>query len=425
MIRALWALFMLVVCAPAVHAVVLSGPTSSGKVVFTPDEVRVLTGCPSSLQERLEDGVVIPMAAICDSASWTATSRPAATCQGRTMAVLGVRFRGSDALVLAEGLVIDDRYFHVWLLTTLEDAHGPGAQVEEVTRIKWCTETGNSTSEEVALPRDSCREPRQFAAAFDYGTPLSNKILTNGFSFFVRMVGETPADFDVAGALDDVRSSFGTALTIWMSALQDNDDLLSPAVRAFTAGRTYKSEGGYSMLLPPQVIRMYCPHAATFIVEFNFGDDNTFTTAPGTLMLARARLEGRTIALNLRDVDCFKPMLRFDTLKKLALRDDRCVNLLPVLAHELGHAFGMDHIPTASGTALMNSQLSKSTSVPTRLDVKALVAALERSVVGAAPGALEFRSSEGLLAPKDWTPTSRAPVPPAAISPHRTMPQVR
>ena len=113
------------------------------------------------------------------------------------------------------------------------------------------------------------------------------------------------------------------------------------------------------MLLPPQVVRLSCPHAATFIVEFNFGAGDTFPTTLGTLMLARARLEGRTIALNLRDVDCFKTMLRFDSSKRLALRDDRCVNLLPVLTHELGHAFGMDHILESSGTALMNSRLSE------------------------------------------------------------------
>jgi hypothetical protein len=126
-------------------------------------------------------------------------------------------------------------------------------------------------------------------------------------------------------------------------------------------------------------------------------------------MLARARLEGRTIALNLRDVDCFKTMLRFDSSKRLALRDDRCVNLLPVLTHELGHAFGMDHILESSGTALMNSRLSESGTVPTRLDVATFVATLERSITGAAPGALEFRASEGLQAPKDWAPTPSRP----------------
>lgn len=410
MIRFIWTLIVLAAtAASSVQAQALSGAMPSGRMVFTPEEVRIEVGCPSPLLERLTDGIVIPIATICDPKTWKFVQSPTVACKGRTMDVLGVRFQGSDAIVVAEALTLTERYFHVRLLTSLEDAHGPLAQVEEVSRMRWCTDQGSATTAQVVLPQDSCREARQFAAAFDYRAPLSNRILTNGFSFFVRMAGEPPAHFDAQGALDDLRSSFGTALTIWMSALQENDDLLTPAVRAFLAARTYKSPGGYSMLLPPQVVRLSCPHAATFIVEFNFGAGDTFPTTLGTLMLARARLEGRTIALNLRDVDCFKTMLRFDSSKRLALRDDRCVNLLPVLTHELGHAFGMDHILESSGTALMNSRLSESGTVPTRLDVATFVATLERSITGAAPGALEFRASEGLQAPKDWAPTPSRP----------------
>jgi hypothetical protein len=392
------------ICVGAVRAEVLSGPPLPGRIVFTPEEVRISTGCGSPRTVRLEDSVAIPVADICDSSAWKKVASPAADCRGRTMSVLGVRFLGSDALVLAESFSIADRTFHIKLLTVLEDAHGASNQVASVSRVIWCTDDGGAKAAEIVLPADSCREPRQFAAAFDYNAPLNNKILTNGFSFYVRVVGEPPAGFDLQAVQDDVRSSFGTALTIWMSALKGNDDLLTPAVRAFIAGRTLKSQGGYQMLLPPQVVRLSCPQAATFVVELNFGAGDTFPTTPGTLMLARARLQGRTIALNLRDVECFKPMLRFEgSAKILPLRDDRCDNLLPVLTHELGHAFGLEHIPEATGLALMNARLSDSGSVPTRIDVAALVSVLERSVVGAAPGDLEFRASDGLLAPKGWT----------------------
>ena len=406
--RTLLALVVAVAGAASAHGQVLSGTLPLGRMVFTPNEVRVLAGCPSLRQERLPEGVVIPIAAVCDPSAWQSASVPTADCKGRTMAVLGVRFKGRDSVVLAESLTLTERYFHVRLIPSLEDAHGPVSRLEEVSRIEWCTDGADlANAANVVLPADTCREPRQFAVAFDYASPLSNRILTNGFSFFVRMAGAPPPGFNVPAALDDLRSSFGTALTIWMSSLQDNSDLLTPGVRSFLAGRILKSNGGYTMLLPPQVVRLSCPHAATFVVEFNFGAGDTFATIPGTLMLARARLEGRTIALNMRDVDCFKTMLHFDSSKRLALRDDRCVNLLPVLTHELGHAFGMDHIPNASGAALMNARLSDEGSVPTRLDVASLVATLERSVAGAAPGALEFRESEALMAPVNWIPAPK------------------
>lgn len=70
--------------------------------------------------------------------------------------------------------------------------------------------------------------------------------------------------------------------------------------------------------------------------------------------------------------------------------------------HELGHAFGLDHIARESGFALMNPVLSDQATIPTREDVKAFVTALERSVTGARPGELELRQSDGLQAPPGW-----------------------
>lgn len=394
--------------ASIAHAQTLSSPPVAGRIVFTPDEVRISAGCSSQRVVRLEDDLVVPIASICDDSTWSKEPARKSECTGRMMMVLAVRFVGSATPVIAQGFSIADQGFHIQLLTALEDAHGPSSQVESVSRVRWCTDLGGPEVAEPALPPGSCREPRQFAAAFDYNTPLSNKILTNGFSFYARLAGDPPDGFDLPAVLEDVRSSFGTALTIWMSALKQNDDLLTPRVRAFITSRTSTSQNGYQLLLPPQVVRLACPQAATFVVELNFGSGDTFPDTPGTLMLARARLEGRTIALNLRDVDCFKPILKFGIADKtLPLRDDRCDNLLPVLAHELGHAFGLEHVPDSAGIALMNERLSEAGSVPTRIDVAAVVAAFERSVVGAAPGALEFRASDGLLAPKGWTPRER------------------
>lgn len=297
--------------------------------------------------------------------------------------------------------MLNSHYFHLRRFGTFEDVHGDRKALSSIERVEWCIDTP-MPAKRPELPAGSCTEPRQIAVAFDYGTPLNNKVLTNGFSFHIRLSGVPPTTFDEEKAADEVLASFGRALTIWTAALQDNDAILTPSVRAFVKGRQSKTSGGYILLTPPQVIRLRCPHMATFVVEFNFGGDEVFPASSLFLTLAKARVEGRTIALNMRDVTCFKT---FTVLrdKQLAMREDNCVNLLPVLMHELGHAFGIDHIPVSSGVGLMNPVLSAQATVPTQIDVRALVTALDRSINGARPGELEYRQAEGLQAPLDWT----------------------
>lgn len=58
---------------------------------------------------------------------------------------------------------------------------------------------------------------------------------------------------------------------------------------------------------------------------------------------------------------------------QLLLRDERCINLLPILTNELGHAFGLAHISGSAGWALMPPVLSDNFTVPARPDVVALV----------------------------------------------------
>ena len=383
----------------------ISGVQPAGLTLFTPEYVRIVGGCPETQKVDLAPGMSVGMEHLCDPSHWTRTVRPVA-CTGATMAILGVGFRGRPGTVLAESLVLSEKHFHIRLFGRMEDAHGPKAEVEKVERVEWCIgETPDPGPPQ--LPATACTESRQFAVAFDYGTPMSNKILTNGFSFYIRVSGRPPVDLDFDAVAAEVLSSFQNAMTIWTAALSDHNALLTPDIRAFIKSRTATSTGGYQLLTPPQVVRLECPQAATFIIEISFGGDGVFPSYPSPLMLAKGRLEGRTIALNLRDVDCFKTISRYDAANMLPLKDDRCTNLLPVLVHELGHAFGIPHIPQEQGSALMNPELQASATVPRELDVRAFVTALERSITGAQPGVLEFRASEGLLAPKGWVAVRR------------------
>ena len=378
----------------------VSAVVPPGLINILPDVAQLVEGCPTTERVSINPGAVIDTVNICEPKKWRNSLISVASCSGRSFPILGIRFQGRPDLVLAESIIFSKQHFHLRLFGALEDAHVDQHDVVTIERVEWCTTDAPSPSNP-ELPSDACREPRQFAVAFDYETPLNNKILTNGFSFYVRVSGNPTEGFDFERAGEDIRESFGRALTIWTAALQDNNALLTPAIRAFVRSRTSTSSGGYILLTPPQVIRLQCPHAATFIVELNFGGDETFPSQSLFLTLAKSRLAGRTISLNMRDVACFRTMLEM-TGGQVALKDDNCINLLPIFTHELGHAFGIEHIPSTNGLALMNPVLSDHATMPTRLDVDAFVSALERSLNGASPGELEFREAAGLQAPANW-----------------------
>lgn len=385
-------------CAHAQDA--MQAAPVTGLVSIFPDTAELVSGCGIKGKTSVPPGTVIEVQHLCEPTQWRIDPALQAACSGRSVPQLGVVFRGRPAVVPVEAIAFVGQYFHVRLYGELEDAHGDRREVLAVQRMQRCVDNAVEPAV-VEFPAGTCREPRQFAAAFDYGTPLNNKILTNGFSVYVRTAGTPTKEFQLDSAADEVLASFGRALTLWMAALRDNDALLTPATRNFIQTRTSTSSGGYRLLLPPQVVRLRCPHTAVFVVELNFGGDETFPSRSLFLTLAKARLVGRTIALNMRDVACFSTMPQ-QQAGQLSLRDERCVNLLPIAMHELGHAFGIDHIPDASGSALMNPVISDRATLPTPLDVSALVAVLERSVTGARPGELEFREAPGLQAPSDW-----------------------
>ncbi|WP_407114273.1 hypothetical protein [Bradyrhizobium sp. LMG 9283] len=157
-------------------------------------------------------------------------------------------------------------------------------------------------------------------------------------------------------------------------------------------------------MIPPQVIRLQCPQNTTFVIELGFEDDELFPRFP--LVLARAKIEGRTIALNMKQFKCYRAELKFGPTKQLAFElDDGCINLVPIMTHELGHAFGLNHLDLAGAHSLMDSRFSRDALAPTERDIAAPIAALERSISGAAPGVLNFVAREGVRPPDDWEST--------------------
>jgi hypothetical protein len=237
------------------------------------------------------------------------------------------------------------------------------------------------------------------AVEFNFQTPLNNQILTNGFSFKIVENGPPPVRYNREAFATEVRNGFQNALMEWSAALADNDELLTPAVRNFIAARTYTSDGGYKMLIPPQVVQVKCTQNATFIIQLEFKNSRTLPRNP--LILARSQIEGRTIALNMAQFKCLKAEMKFDENRNLRFElDDGCFNLIPILTHELGHAFGLGHHdPDPNDRTLMAPSFYRDSLSPRPRDVESMVAALERSLAGAKPGQLEFMESSGVAPP--------------------------
>jgi hypothetical protein len=373
---------------------------SGARLLVTPEFSRVLQGCNERREFEFASNAVFTLINLCNPNQESYRVTDQGNCLSNGLSLLAVSLKGMEEPILAESMVITDSQFHIRLYGVLEDIHGKRSDFQNVRRMIICAHSGITAAQ--SLPSGVCREPRQFAVMFDYGAPLSNKILTNGFSFHIRISGKPQLDFQMETFAGEVLESFQRAITIWIGALSDHDHLLTSDVRSFIASRTSRSTGGYILLTPPQVIRLKCPQTATFIIELNFGGDGLFPGFPSPVVLAKGRLEGRTIALNLRDVACYRTIAKLNAENRMTFKDGECTNLLPVLIHELGHAFGISHIETNVGIALMNRNLSEQALVPTTHDVEALVDALQRSIVGAEPGALEFRVSEGVMPPKNW-----------------------
>lgn len=255
--------------------------------------------------------------------------------------------------------------------------------VKEIRKEEICLGTKTEHFSPGALTGSVCYEPTQWAVNWSPDPVYRNDIFTKGFSFFLQPETASGAQ---ASSIPDVRLAFGTAMTMWITALNRVKDQLDAELQKYITGITSCSSK-YCLITPPQVVQSSCKENTMFLVEWVSKVTDIFTASESNYV-AKAHLEGRTVFVNARNRS-----FRSDLVMR-KVKDKDTVNLATILAHELGHAFGL--MDEASGTSIMSSNMKNIALEPTNEDALRLASILKQNIKGAKAGEFNPTACAGL-----------------------------
>jgi hypothetical protein len=306
-------------------------------------------------------------------------------CPTPPLSLYEIEMKTPKLKFLVSDVVVAGGKLHLRSVDGLTAYHGSDTRFVGMAKVIHCRE---GVAETPAVP-GFCMENVPWAVNYGPEPVFDNRILTRGLSFYLEDDrGKVIAPDDQRSI--EVRNAFGNAVTQWMGALQDLGPDLPQGARMAINGMQTRSAGGYVLLTPPQVVRLGCRENASFVVRYVSRSASPLTV-DGHVKAARAQVEGRTMWINGSTYPCWRAEV---TSELYFARPDpskpQCLNLTPVLVHELGHAFGLAGHRDVDGTAsIMDSVINPGLTRPTRADALALAQILLASVSGAPAGRLD------------------------------------
>lgn len=304
----------------------------------------------------------------CEPHSTTPPPAGIVKCDGATVTMYQVRYNSGQLLDASE-VAFDGNVLSAKRLIG-ERVIERRSNVAHIVKVEHC-QSGRVLQD--SWPDTACVEPEQRAVNWSPTPVADNQIFTRGFAIQVRWDGITDQQSGISE--EDVRLAFGFAINLWTTALFKHRKGLDPQLATYVDSITSKSSQA-QLVVVPQVVKVRCPQLAMAIVNVS-GSRSRFADPS---VVALAQVEGRTTFLNAGD---------FRFFSRLTPRpDDPPVNLIAVMTHELGHAFGLpdeDGSPEESVMAGVQADLRQMRN-PTSADVQRFAAILRQSISGSRPG---------------------------------------